>query len=315
MGHPRPWAASWQDGRVSAIVARYDRHARLYERHWAPVIGPTALQVLDVAARWLHGAGQRATILDVGAGTGTLIREASRRWPEAELIALDPSAEMLAVAGAHLRGDGASRVRLEVAAAAAMPLSTGSVDVAVSSFTLQLVPDRPAALREIHRVLRPGGRLAYVTWLDRGETFVPQEAFDEAVLDLGVEEPDEPDETRAGDLASPAAAAAQLRRAGFVRVGTRTVVLRHAWTLETYLAYKLEYDVWALMRSLARGDRARLERLARRRLAELAPADYVWTTDVVLAWGAVPDGLSRPAGSRPGAARSARGRRPRPPAG
>ena len=54
-------------------------------------------------------------------------------------------------------------------------------------------------------MLRPGGHLAYVTWLDRGEPFPPHEAFDEAVLDLDIDEPDEPDEARAGDVASPGA--------------------------------------------------------------------------------------------------------------
>ena len=164
---------TWQHEPMSAIVARYDRHARLYERHWAPVIGPTALQILDVAGRWLPEAGRDSTILDVGAGTGTLSRGAARRWPEAAIVALDPAAEMLALAAAHLRRDGVNGARLEVAPAHAMPLTTGSVDVAISSFALQLVPDRPAALREIRRVLRPGGHLAYVTWLDRGEPFAP----------------------------------------------------------------------------------------------------------------------------------------------
>src|SRR3989304_3978142 len=55
--------------------------------------------------------------------------------------------------------------RFVTAAADAIPLPEASVDVAVSSFVLQLVPDRLAALREIRRVLRPGGRLAYATWL------------------------------------------------------------------------------------------------------------------------------------------------------
>ncbi len=284
---------AWHDGGVSAIVARYDRHARLYERHWGAVIGPTAIRILDVAARWLPGDGGGRTIVDIGAGTGTLSRAAARRWPAAEVIAIDPASEMLAMAAAHLRADGAGRASVVVAAADAMPLAAGTVDVVVSSFALQLVPDRPAALREAARILRPGGHLAYVTWLDRGEPFAPHEAFDEAVLDLDVDEPDEPDEVRAGDLRSSAAAAAQLRRAGFVAVGTREVILRHAWTPESYLAYKLEYDEWALMRWLSRGDRVRLERLARRRLADLAPDDFVWTADVVMAWGARPDGVER----------------------
>jgi SAM-dependent methyltransferase len=283
---------------VSAIVARYDRHARLYERHWAPVIGPTALRVLDLAAAWLRGDGAGATILDLGAGTGTLSRAAARRWPEADVIALDPSAEMLTLAAAHLRQDRARRARALVAPADAMPLASDSVDVAVSSFALQLVPDRPAALRETHRVLRPGGHLAYVTWLDRGDPFPPHEAFDEAVLDLGVDEPDEPEEDRAGDLRSTGAAAAQLRRAGFERVGARTVSLRHAWTPEAYLAFKLEYDESALIQSLTRADRVRLERFARRRLRELSTDDYVWTADVVMAWGEVAGDL----GSDPGGA-------------
>ncbi len=278
---------------MSAIVARYDRHARRYERYWAPVIGPTAIRILDVAAPWLAADGAGATILDIGAGTGTLSRAAAARWPQAHVIALDPASEMLALAAVHLRHDEARDVQVVVADAESMPLASASVDVAISSFAMQLVPDRPAALREIRRVLRPGGHLAYITWLDRGEAFAPHDAFDEAVLDLDIDEPEEPEETRAGDLASPAAAAAQLRREGFERCGGTGTRLRYAWTPEAYLAYKLGYDELALVSSLSRGDRARLERLARRRLEPLPADAFVWETEVVMAWGRVP--VSRPA--------------------
>lgn len=281
------------DGVSSRIIARYDRHARAYDDHWAPVIAPAAVRVLDLVAPWLPGDGAGRTLLDVGAGTGTLGRAAARRWPSVEIIALDPSSEMLALAAHRLRADGAGDARMVVAPADAMPLPEASVDVVVSSFALQLVPDRPAALREIRRVLRSDGRLAYVTWLDRGEPFAPHEAFDEAVLDLDIDEPDEPEDDRAGDLASAGAATAQLRRAGFVSCGARTVGLRHTWTPESFLAYKLECDESALMDWLSRGERARLERYARRRLAALPAEAYVWGTEVVVAWACVPSAETR----------------------
>ena len=108
-------------------------------------------------ARWPRGRGHRprSRLGDAGPGGGA---PPPRRGPE--------------------RPGRGRRRRVDAA-------RLGSVDVAVSSFAMQLVPDRPAALREIRRVLRPGGHLAYITWLDRGEAFAPHDAFDEAVLDLG----------------------------------------------------------------------------------------------------------------------------------
>jgi SAM-dependent methyltransferase len=265
----------------------YDRRAHLYERHWAPVLVPTALRLLDLAADWLPPDGAGGTILDVGVGTGRLARAAGRRWPAAELVGIDPARGMLAIAHAATRG--LSRLpRLLDGAADAIPLPDASVDVALSSFVLQLVPDRAAALREIRRVLRPGGHLAFVTWLEADRPFPPAEAFDEAVLDLDVDEEDEPEPTRSGDLPSPSAAAAQLRRAGFAAAGARTETLEHAWTLDGYLEYKLRYDEYALVAGLTRPQRQRLEAFARRRLAKLDAADFTWRADVVFAWGRRP---------------------------
>jgi SAM-dependent methyltransferase len=59
--------------------------------------------------------------------------------------------------------------RLLEGAADAIPLPDASVDVALSSFVLQLVPNRHAALTEIRRVLRPGGRLGLI-WNSRDES-------------------------------------------------------------------------------------------------------------------------------------------------
>ncbi len=249
--------------------------------------------------------GDRLRIVDVGSGTGTLAVATLRRWPHAEVVATDAAAGMLDFARGRaeetgLAGEGSlagegrlageSSLSFVVGPADELPLATGSFDVALSSFVLQLVSDRLAALTEIRRVLRPGGLLAYVTWLDRDsrEPFRAADEFDEAVYDLKVDEPEESDEQIAGDVRSARAAADELRRAGFVRASAREETLVYTWTMEAYLDYKLAYDERALLSSLSDGQRAELERNARDRLSRLAPSDFSWHAPVVFARGFSP---------------------------
>jgi ubiquinone/menaquinone biosynthesis C-methylase UbiE len=276
---------------MNAIVERYDAGAAEYARYWAPVLVQTAERLIDEVDAVFRG--DRLRILDVGSGTGTLALAALRRWRHAEVTATDAAAGMLDFARgraeeAGLAGDG--RLSFVVGLADELPLPTGSFDVAVSSFVLQLVPDRLAALTEIRRVLRPGGLLAYVTWLDRDsrEPFRAADEFDEAVYDLEIDEPDESDEQIAGDVRSARAAADELRRAGFVRVSTRDEDLVYIWTMEEYLDYKLAYDERALLSTLSVDQRAELERNARERLSRLAPSDFSWHAPVVFARGFSP---------------------------
>lgn len=288
---------------MNAIVARYDADAADYERYWAPVLEDTAGRLLDLIDAAATGAGAAdggalggaggPTILDVGAGTGALALAALARWPNARIVVSDAAAGMLGLARRRLAeraqtDDG--RIEFALGAADQLPLPGLSVDVAMSSFVLQLVPDRPAALREIGRVLRPGGLLAYVTWLDRDppKAFRPGEEFDEAVFDLEIEEPDEADEPHAGDVRSGRAAADELRLAGFVNASAREELLAYDWTMEAYLDYKLAYDERALLSWLDERQRAELERNARARLARLAPTDFRWQAPVVFARGLRP---------------------------
>jgi SAM-dependent methyltransferase len=282
------------------MTDRYDRRAPGYARHWAPVLAPTALRLLDLADAWLPRDGTGATILDVGAGTGTLTLAAARRWPAADVVGLDPSEGMLDVARRAARSL-PRPPRFVIAPADAIPLPDASVDVVVSSFVLQLVPDRLAALRDIRRVLRPGGRLAYATWLVDDRPFAAGEAVDAALDDLDVDAPDEPELPRAGDLATTGAAAAQLRRAGFRPSGARAHLLEHAWTAESYLAYRLLCYDEEYVATLPPDQQARLESAARERLAALGPDELRFGADIVFAWGRRPaaaDGPTRRAGTR-----------------
>jgi SAM-dependent methyltransferase len=229
---------------------------------------------------------RRPVIADVGTGTGALGVACAERWPEALVVGVDPSRGMLERARARgERVDGAgSRLRWLTGPAEALPLDDGSVDVAVSSFVLQLVDDRQRALAEVRRVLRPGGRFAFVTWLDRGPAFPPAEEFDEAVVDVGIEEPEPPPEpSRAGDYRSLRAAERELRAAGLRRVGVRSERLEHRWVPADYLAFKLAYDERALFAWLDEGAAARLVERVRVRWSKLALDDFTFRAELVSA--------------------------------
>lgn len=250
---------------------RYDRIAIGYGRWWAPVIAPAALGVMDDVERAVKaGAG---SILDVGTGTGTLAIEILRRWPQVEVTAIDASGGMVEAAGAEARRQLGSkqvdRLHLRVAFADELGLPDGRFDLAVSSFVLQLVPNRFRALREVHRVLRPGGTFSWVSWLARDLPFAPDRDFDASLEDIG-EEPREWDD-RPGDLPSVEAAAAQMRRAGFSNVAAREGLLEHPFDVDGYLGFMTEFDEEDLVESLGPDGRARFETALRRRLERRSP--------------------------------------------
>ena len=273
---------------MNPILEGYSTNAEDYARYWAPVLKDTAAQLIAEADA--HFKTDRFTLLDVGAGTGTLAMAAADRWPQAHVIVSDGAEGMVDLARARAEEQGLAvgdRMSFVVGPANELPLESGSVDVAISSFVLQLVPDRLTALTEIRRVLRPSGLLLYVTWLDRDsrEPFRAAEEFDEAVYDLNVDEPEESDEPIAGDVRSVRAAADELRRAGFVRASAREETLVYDWTMESYLDYKMGYDERALISTLTAEQATDLERGARARLTRLAPSDFRWQAPIVFARG------------------------------
>jgi ubiquinone/menaquinone biosynthesis C-methylase UbiE len=275
---------------MSTIASRYDRNAEDYERYWAPVLDSSARRLLDRLEPFVARNGGRARILDIGTGSGVLALEALARWPDAQIIGADASSGMLGMARVRAARTGRPsddpNLRWLHAPADGLSLDDGAVDAIVSSFVYQLVPDRNAAFREAHRVLRPGGVIAIVSWLDRDGDFEPAVEFDEAVYDLEIEEPEEePEEMRAGDFRSARSAADELRRAGFANVSARLEPLEYGWTREGYLAFKQHYDERALFSWLDRTAADRLLEQVRDRFAALPEDAFTWRTELVSALG------------------------------
>lgn len=257
----------------------YHRYATAYHRCWAPIIAPAGRRLLDDVAAVLNGP--RAHLIDIGTGTGSVAVAALQRWPACRVTGVDLAAGMLAVAGKEARQLGArarSRLILLEGAAAHVPLPDRSADAVVSSFVVQLVPNRAAAAREAHRLLRPGGRYAVLTWQAGRFDFPPYLAFERALEDVGL---DATVSREQRPYRSPAGAAAELRRVGFRRVRGQIVWLVHRFEADTYLAVLEGWIENERFEALDDSRRERLRRAIAKRLAELRPSDFVWRRPLV----------------------------------
>ena len=269
-----------------ATISGYNRAALRYRDCWAPVIARAAVSLLDRVDEAMAGR-DRFTLVDIGTGSGTLALAALERWPGADVIAIDPARRLIEVASeaAQLRGgDTRRRLSLREGAAAKLPVRSATADVAVSSFVIQLVPSRAAALREAFRILKPSGLFACVTWQDRDEVFRPMQAFEDAVDDLGFAWPDPGPDPRS--YASPENAASEFRRAGFQHVDARQERLEHRYSPESYLATLEGWLADDVFEPLSEADRGRLRVATLDQLRRLPADALIWRAPLVSVVGA-----------------------------
>jgi ubiquinone/menaquinone biosynthesis C-methylase UbiE len=103
-------------------------------------------------------------VLDVGCGTGHATRRAARIARSGSAVGLDLSSAMLAVARQRARDEGLANVEFAQADAQIHAFDSTSFDVAIGQTSAMFFGDRVAALANIGRALRPGGRLVLLTW-------------------------------------------------------------------------------------------------------------------------------------------------------
>ena len=124
-----------------------------YEDYFVPAIGaPLAQDLIELAAL---RAGER--VVDIACGTGVVTRLAAERVGDAAVAGVDVNPAMLEAARTATQG---TAIEWHEASADALPLGDATFDVCLCQMGLQFFPDRLAALREMRRVLSPGGRAA-----------------------------------------------------------------------------------------------------------------------------------------------------------
>lgn len=165
------------DGITQTVSDRYARAAATGEKMCCPTgynFEDLRTFIPEEVLKISYGCGTPAgletvrrgeTVLDIGSGGGIDCFEASRLvGPTGRVIGIDMTDTMLDIARryapvvARNLGYASSNVEFRKGMAEAMPVEDGSVDLIISNCVINLAPDKRKVFREMHRVLRPGGR-------------------------------------------------------------------------------------------------------------------------------------------------------------
>lgn len=129
-----------------------------YMGRWSAVLAPAFLKFACVR--------RPASILDIGCGTGSLLRAAAESWPTSRLIGLDPVPAFIRHAQCTIASD---RTEFIAGAAEALPFADQAFECCLSLLVLQDIENRELALSEMRRVTRGDGIIAACQWdFDRG---------------------------------------------------------------------------------------------------------------------------------------------------
>lgn len=201
-----------------SLPARYEqRLARSLFEPWAEVL-------LDAVA-----PPPGAAVLDVASGTGVVARAAARRvGTSGRVLATDISPAMIAFNASHPPEARSAPIETAVASATDLGCADGEFDVVLCQQGMPFFPDRPGAMREMHRVLGSGGLVGVAVWTP-GHEVVPFGPMNCVMQEIGVPPPFPGAYDQGSYVLNAEQVAELLREAGFHDIDSREVELTTRW--------------------------------------------------------------------------------------
>ncbi|HEX5885586.1 MAG TPA: class I SAM-dependent methyltransferase [Pyrinomonadaceae bacterium] len=222
---------------------------------------------------------QGQSVLDVAGGAGEpSLTIAQAVGPLGFVMCTDPIAEMLASGEQEAVGRGLENVRFLPCTADSLPFKNDLFDVAVSRLGVMFFPEPLVGIREMLRVTKPGGRIAFAVW-DRSEFNPYSYRVTQVVSRYIAATPVEPDAPEAFRFAEPGKLAAIVKDAGAINVDecvvkfdmTAPISTEEFWTFRSEVS-----DVFrAKLKSLSQDEKERIAREVQDAVREFFPDGYM----------------------------------------
>jgi ubiquinone/menaquinone biosynthesis C-methylase UbiE len=146
---------------MDKVAEQYDRLAEIYDRRWHKYIQDTLSFLIaylqpNLTSKYLLG---NERVLDIACGTGELEKLLLDSYPQLQIVGVDISEKMLEIARLKL-----PNIEFIKASAIALPFDTSSLDMVITASAFHYFERPDLALTEIHRVLKPKGKLIIMDW-------------------------------------------------------------------------------------------------------------------------------------------------------
>ncbi len=247
-----------QRGTWAGLSAGWDKWDSVIMDQLRPV-GEAMIERLQLAEDHEH--------LDLAGGTGEPGLSIARRVPKGRVVLTDLVPEMLRIAARRSREAGLTNVETRACSADDLPFDDAAFDRASVRFGLMFLPDPAAAVREVVRVLRPGGRLCSAVWVKPDQNPWTSIALAAIATEVDVPAPD-PGGPGMFRFAAPGSVGALYRAAGLTAV--------EEWDVDVELVTTSPEQYWEVMSehvSPAVTALRRVDDAARRRMRAVAVAE------------------------------------------